>query len=98
MNYKERLEHPEDSFDCGYHLYVQEKYKERVAKNPERLAYAVAQLTEHNIRFEIKNSFICHIHAWRKKDGALMQFWAGTGKIFNSKKRGIDNFIKLLEQ
>lgn len=87
----------DDSFDCGYHEWAREQHEMRVAKNPERLEYAVTQLQQHDIKFIVKNTEICHIHAWRKRDSALMQFWAGTGKILNSKKRGIENFIKLLE-
>lgn len=97
MNDKERRENPEDSFDCGYHLYAQEKHKERVAQNPSRLEYAVNLLREHGIEFTVKNETIGHIHAYRKSDDILMQFWVGTGKILGRNERGIHNFIKLLE-
>ena len=37
MNRREREEHPEESFDGGYHLYAEEKHRERVAKNSDRI-------------------------------------------------------------
>lgn len=94
----QKIYEADDSFDCGYHTYAKEKHEARVEKNPDRLEYATRLLQKHGIEFAVKNAQTCHIHAWRKRDGQLMQFWAGTGKIFNSNKRGIENFIKLLEQ
>ena len=31
----------DDSFDCGYHEYAKEKHEERVAKNQERIDFAI---------------------------------------------------------
>ena len=38
MTRAEREANPGESFDGGYHLYAQEKHRERVAKNPDRIA------------------------------------------------------------
>ena len=98
MNRKEREENPGESFDGGYHLYAQEKHKERVAKNPERIAYAIKQFEEHNIEYALKNATTGHFHCWRKRTGELVQFWAGTGKIMGfSQVRGIHALITYLE-
>lgn len=99
MNRKEREEHPEESFDGGYHLYAEEKHKERVAKNPERIEYAIKQFEAHNIEYVLKNAKTGHFHCRRKSDDKLFQFYAGTGKIqgFNN-VRGIHNLIKILEE
>lgn len=32
-----------------------EKHRQRVAKNPERIAYAIKQLEEHDIEYILKN-------------------------------------------
>lgn len=87
-----------NSFDGGYHLYAKERHKTRVAKTPKRIDYALEQLLKHGIECCVKNEMIGHIHAFRKSDGQLMQFWAGTGKIMGTARRGIKNFIKLLEE
>ena len=44
MTKAEREAHPEESFDGGYHLYAQEKHRERVATNPDLIDYAIDQL------------------------------------------------------
>lgn len=97
MNRKEREEHPEESFDGGYHLYAEQLHKERVAKNPKRIEYAIQQFEAHGIKYELKNSQTGHFHCWRKSDGRLYQFYAGTGKIMGRNIRGIHAMIKLLE-
>ena len=98
MDRKYREEHPEESFDGGYHLYAQEKHRERVAKNPDRIAYAIKQLEEHGIEYALKNEQTGHFHCWRKSDGKLFQFYAGTGKIQGyDRARGIHALIKILE-
>lgn len=99
MNRKEREEHPEESFDGGYHLYAEEKHKERVAKNTDRIEYAIKQFEAHNIEYVLKNAQTGHFHCRRKSDDKLFQFYAGTGKIqeFNN-VRGIHNLIKMLEE
>ena len=45
MTKAEREANPEESFDGGYHLYAKEKHKERVAKNSDRIAFAIKQLS-----------------------------------------------------
>ena len=47
MTRKEREANPEESFDGGYHLFAEEKHRERVAKNPDRIAYAIEQFKMH---------------------------------------------------
>lgn len=97
MTAKERNEDPLDSFDGGYHLYVKEKYKERVAKNPERIEYAIYQFELNNIEYSLKNEEIGHFHCWRRSDNKLFQYWAGTGKILGyDRVRGIHSLIRLL--
>lgn len=98
MTRKEREENPEESFDGGYHLYAEQKYKERVAKNPDRIEYAIKQFEKHDIEYELKNAQIGHFHCRRKSDDKLFQFYAGTGKIqgFNN-VRGIHALIRMLE-
>lgn len=49
MTRKEREENPEESFDGGYHLYAEQKHKERVAKNPDRIEYAIKQFEKRDI-------------------------------------------------
>ncbi len=94
-----REAHPEDSFDGGYHLWAQEQHKTRVAKNPERISYAIRQFEAHNIEYVLKNEQTGHFHCWRKSDGKLFQFYAGTGKIQGyDRVRGIHALIKLLEK
>ena len=97
MNRREREEHPEDSFDGGYHLYAEEQHRQRVAKNPDRIAYAIQQLEAHNIEYTLKNSTTGHFHCRRKTDDALIQFYAGTGKIVGRDIRGIHTLIKICE-
>lgn len=97
MTRKEREANPEESFDMGYHLYTKEKYKKRVAKNPDRIQFAIEQLKANNIEFVLKNDEIGHFHCRRKSDDKLIQFWTGTGKILGfENRRGIHNLIKIL--
>lgn len=98
MNRREREEHPEESFDGGYHLYAEEKHRERVAKNSDRIAFAIKQFEKHDIECTLKNEQTGHFHCRRKSDDRLFQFWAGTGKIYGyDRLRGIHSLIKLLE-
>ena len=98
MNRKEREANPEESFDGGNHLYAEQMHKERVAKNPDRIEYAIKQFEKHDIEYELKNSQTGHFHCYRKSDDKLFQFYAGTGKIqgFNN-VRGIHALIRILE-
>lgn len=98
MDRKYREEHPEETFDGGYHLYAKEKHKERVAQNPSRIAYAIEQFDAHGIEYDLKNEQTGHFHCRRKKDDKLFQFYAGTGKIQGvNGPRGIHALIKILE-
>lgn len=99
MTRKDREEHPEESFDGGYHLFAEEKHKERVAKTPSRVGYAIYQFEEHDIAYELKNPQTGHFHCWRKSDDKLFQFYAGTGKIQGfTNTRGIHSLIRMLEK
>lgn len=99
MTKTERENDPADTFDCGYHLYAKEKHKERVAKNSERITYAIKQFELNNIEFVLKNEQIGHFHCKRKSDGKLFQFWAGTGKILGyDRLRGIHALLNLLSR
>ena len=83
-------------FDFGYSEFAKEQHKERVAKNGDRVQYAKEQFEKNNIEYALKNEAIGHFHAWRKSDGQLFQFWAGTGKILGRNERGIHAFINIL--
>lgn len=96
MNRREREEHPEESFDGGYHLYAEEKHLERVAKNADRVQYAIEQFEKNNIEYRLLNAQTGHFHCWRKRDGKLYQYWAGTGKILGYNNRGIHLLIREL--
>lgn len=96
MTRQEREAHPEESFDGGYHLQAQEQHRERVAKNPNRIQYAIDQFEKNDIEYQLLNTSTGHLHCWRKRDGKLYQFWAGTGKILGYRNRGIHLLIKEL--
>lgn len=87
--------------DCFWEILREQSknaHNARVAKTPERVEYAKRLFEEHGIEYVVKNYEIGHIHAHRKRDGKLFQFWCGTGKILGEQnKRGIHSFIKLLE-
>lgn len=72
------------------------RHSERVEKTPDRIKYAISQFESNGIRYELKNPAIGHFHCWRKSDGRLYQFWAGTGKILGYRNRGIRLLIKEL--
>jgi len=75
-----------------------ELHRQRVAKNPDRIAYAIKQLEQHGIEYTLKNEATGHFHCYRKTDDKLIQFWAGTGKIMGyTNLRGIHNLIRLCE-
>lgn len=63
------------------------------------LGSAVEQFEKHNIEYTLKNEQTGHFHCRRKRDGKLLQFYAGTGKIMGcSTLRGINSFIRLLTE
>ena len=87
-----------DDFDGGYSEWAKEQHAKRVAKNPERIAYAIKQFESHNIEYSLKNESTGHFHCRRKSDDKLFQFYAGTGKIQGeTNKRGIHMLIKILD-
>ena len=81
----------------GVRELAKQNHAERVAKNPERVEYAIKQLEANNIEYALKNPSNGHFHAW-DLNGNLHQFWASTGKIIGSNQRGIHNFIKILKR
>lgn len=82
----------------GLKEHAKQIHKDRVAKNPERIAYAIKQFELHGIEYQLKNEQTGHFHCWRKSDDKLFQFYAGTGKIQGYPNiRGIHNLIGLLE-
>lgn len=99
MDRKYREEHPEESFDGGYHLQAKEQHQKRVADNPNRIAYAIKQFENHGIEYVLKNEQTGHFHCRRKSDDKLFQFYAGTGKIQGyDRARGIHALIRILEK
>lgn len=75
-----------------------EKNKDINSRNKIRVEYAIEQFEKNNIEYQLKNSQTGHFHCYRKSDDKMFQFWAGTGKIMGSEKRGIHNMIKILEK
>lgn len=99
MDSKYREEHPDESFDGGYRLYAQEQHKKRVAKTPDRIAYAIKQFEANGIEYTLKNAQTGHFHCFRKSDDKLFQFYASTGKIQGyTNARGIHALIKMLNK
>lgn len=70
-----------DCFDGGYHICAKEQHQKRVADNPNRVQFAIEQFEKNGIEYALKNPQTGHFHCWRKSDGKLFQFYAGTGKI-----------------
>lgn len=78
--------------------HTKQVHSERVAKNPDRIAYAIQQFEAHGIEYQLKNEQTGHFHCWRKSDDKLFQFYAGTGKIQGfTQVRGIHSLIQMLE-
>ena len=66
--------------------HAKQVHSERVAKNPDRIAYAIQQFEAHGIEYQLKN------------EHKLFQFYAGTGKIQGfTQVRGIHSLIQMLE-
>ena len=77
-----------------YEPYKQ-MHKQRVAKTPERLEYAVKLLKENGITFKVCNETTGQINCYFA-NGHILTFYAGTGKIQGYKNvRGINSFVKL---
>lgn len=77
---------------------LKQQYDERVAKNSDRIEYAIQQFEKYEISYKLKNQGNGHFHCWRKSDNKLFQFWASTGKILGYNNRGIALLIKELLQ
>ena len=78
--------------------HAKQVHSERVAKNPDRIAYAIQQFEAHGIEYQLKNEQTGHYHCWRKSDDKLFQFYAGTGKIQGfTQVRGLHSLIQMLE-
>lgn len=73
-----------------------QNHAERVAKTPERIKYAEKQFKDNDIEYVLKNPATGHFHCYRKSDGKLFQFYAGTGKIQGHEVRGIHALVKIL--
>lgn len=83
----------------GIKIHAKVVHNERVAKNPDRISYAIGQFEAHGIEYVLKNEQTGHFHCRRKSDDKLFQFYAGTGKIQGEEnRRGIHALIRLLEQ
>lgn len=82
----------------GIKIHAKQVHNERVAKIPDRVAYAIEQFEKHGIEYTLKNPTTGHFHCRRKSDGKLFQFYASTGKIMNQPdhRRGIRCLIKML--
>ena len=81
----------------GIAQLAKENHKNRVAKNPDRIQYAIEQFEKHEIEYYLKNEQTGHFHCHRKFDDKLFQFYAGTGKIMGYQNaRGIHALIKML--
>lgn len=80
----------------GLREHAKQVHAERVAKNPERIEFAIKQFEKNNIEYCLKNPSNGHFHCRRKSDDKLFQFWASTGKILGESKRGIHNLIQIL--
>ncbi len=85
-----------DELYDGLKALAKKNHRDRVAKNPDRIAYAIEQFEALGIRYELKNSETGHFHAW-DINGHRQQFWASTGKILAIHRRGIHSFIKILK-
>lgn len=70
-------------------------HAERVAKTPDRIAYAKNMLDKNGIRYALKSAENGHMHVW-DSSGALWQFWCSTGKILGREDRGIHRLVKLI--
>ena len=87
-----------EDFD-GIKKLAKQNHVERVAKTPDRIAYAIQQFESHGIEYALKNEQTGHFHCHRKSDDKLFQFYAGTGKIQGEKnRRGIHALIRMLDQ
>lgn len=79
--------------------YAKEKHAKRVAKNPERLAFALQRIREAGFKVLSTNEESTQIVVQTYNSPKRFVFWAGTGKVLGyPTKRGINNFIQLLKE
>lgn len=79
----------------GIREYARQQHRDRVAKTPERLAYAVKLLKDNEITFKVCNETTGQINAYFA-NGKCLTFYVGTGKIQGYENlRGINNFLRL---
>lgn len=79
----------------GIREYAKIQHQERVAKNPDRLKYAVKLLKRNGITFKVCNETTGQINCYLA-NGKCLTFYAGTGKIQGREHlRGINNFVCL---
>lgn len=72
-----------------------EMHRQRVAKNPDRLEYAIQMLEDNAIFYKVCNTQTAQINAILD-DGNILTFYAGTGKIKGHDRiRGIHAFVNL---
>ena len=75
-----------------------EMHKQRVAKNPQRLEYAIKLLNENGITFKVCNETTEQINCYFA-NGNILTFYAGTGKIKGYDRiRGIHALILLCKK
>ena len=73
-----------------YKEYCKEQHRKRVAKTPDRIAYAAKML---------KNQNTGHFNCRRKSDNQIIQFWAGTVKIMGYQNaRGLKALLSICEK
>lgn len=87
-----------EDFD-GLREEAKRVHAERVAKTPERIEYAIKQFKANGIQYKLKHPDTGHFHCYRKSDGQMFLFWAGTGNILGpTQDRGIRNLIRMLTE
>ena len=66
----------------GIAQLARENHKNRVAKNPERIKYAIEQFEKNGIEYYLKNEQTGHFHCHRKCDDRLFHFMQELGKLW----------------
>ena len=65
----------------GIRQHAKEQHVRRIAETPQRIHFAENLFKKNGIEYVLLNEQTGHFHCWRKRDGKLFQFYAGTGKI-----------------
>lgn len=76
--------------------FAKEQHRARVAENKKRLAFALHNLDIEGFVPDLVNTQNCQINV--KVKGKTYVFYAGTGKIVGSDRRGISEFISVLKE